>query len=415
MSRTPFVLALVVLLSAAAYGQSFSSGSTGADGALDLAAMSCTICEIQLPESGILNYTTVNVPTNKTLQFNPNLRNTPVIMLAQGSVTVAGIVNVSASGRVPGPGGFYGSGSGGGPGFGPGGGTAIGGAGIWIGPLSLVPIIGGSGGGGFCTSNVPSGGGGGAIVIASSSSITFLGGASIYANSGTGFQCGNPGSGGAIRLIANALNISGSLNACGYGHPNIVVTCGVIRLEAPQGAINFTGTASPPAVLSTINPAIVPSNMSSLQIVSIGGQTVPAYSGTRFDTVDLLLPNQLTDPISVVVQASNVPVGTQVKIIFAGAGSFTPGTLQGTLASSTATLTVSNLTRTAVTYLFVYATFDPPMTSLNHNPKGKDRVAKVRLEAKPGAKQKFVFLRKDGSEIDAKKLPQAFLQEFGMN
>lgn len=253
------------------------------------------------------------------------------------------------------------------------------------------------------------------MVIASSGSITSLSGSLIAAGSATAFQCGNPGSGGAIRLIANALNISGSLNACGYGQPNLVVTCGVIRLEAPQGAINFTGTSSPPAVLSAINPVIVPSNMSSLQIVSIGGQTVPAYSGTRFDTVDLLLPNQLTDPINVVVQASNIPVGTQVNITFGGPGAFTPGTLQGTLASSTATLTVSNLNRSAVTYLFVYATFDPPMTSLNHNPKGKDRVAKVRLEAKPGARQKFVFLRKDGSEIDAKKLPQAFLQEFGMN
>ena len=91
---------------------------------------------------------------------------------------------------------------------------------------------------------------------------------------------------------------------------------------------------------------------------------------------------------------------------------FTAGTLQGTLASSTATLTISNLDRPAVTYIFVYATFDPPMTSQNLNPKGKDQVAKARLEAAPGAKPKFVFLRKDGSEIEPKKLPPAMLAQF---
>ncbi len=99
---------LLLLLPIALSAQTFSSGSTGADGALDLAIMSCTVCEIQLPPSGILNYTAVNVPTGKYLTFRRNINNTPVIILAQGSVTISGRIIVDASGRTPGPGGFSG-------------------------------------------------------------------------------------------------------------------------------------------------------------------------------------------------------------------------------------------------------------------------------------------------------------------
>ena len=165
-----------------AYGQTFSSGSTGADGALDLTGGSQTI---QVPASGVFNYTTVNIPQGQTLSFTNNLTNTPVTMLAQGNVTIAGTINISASQPYigvsgPGPGGFYG-GNPGTPGWGPGGGAAgptsglAAGNGQWIGPLSLFPNIGGSGGGGgyyatdyffVCGSGIPGGGGGGAIITA---------------------------------------------------------------------------------------------------------------------------------------------------------------------------------------------------------------------------------------------------------
>src|SRR5258707_10454020 len=94
--------------------QGFVSGSTGADGALDLALMNCpsNICTVQLPESGVLNYTTMNVPSGKILQFGANSRNTPVIILAQGDVTIRDVLTVSAKDggfyQIPGPGGFYG-------------------------------------------------------------------------------------------------------------------------------------------------------------------------------------------------------------------------------------------------------------------------------------------------------------------
>src|SRR5258707_13152104 len=81
--------------------QAFSSGSTGADGALDLSVSSAALpcgspgyCTVTLPESGVLNYTTINIPFGKNLIFKPNLRNTPVVMLAQGAVAINGGIYV---------------------------------------------------------------------------------------------------------------------------------------------------------------------------------------------------------------------------------------------------------------------------------------------------------------------------------
>ena len=415
--RFLLIAALVCALPLFANAQ-FNSGSTGADGALDLSTMTCpnNICEVQLPESGILNYTTMNVSVNKVLSFRKNTNNTPVIILSQGIVTIAGTIDVSApySSRESGPGGFRG-GEYNTNGFGPGGGASSGYAGNWVGNLSLVPIVGGSGGGGYGTSCcLFYGGGGGGIVIASSSTITVLSGGLIKANGNVGngypnqaYPLGSSfGSGGAIRLISNSLDMSGRTEACGGG-------CGVIRLESTQRT--FTGTSNPAAVLSAINSTIISTNPPSLTIASIGGYAVPSYSGTRMDTVDLLLPNQLSDPINVVVQGRNVPVGTQVTLQFSGSNATTaPCTLSGTEANSSATCTLSNLNRAAVTYILAVATFNPPSQAANFNPKGENHVAKVRVESILGGKPKYVFLRADGTEVKAEKLLPQFLRQFGI-
>lgn len=432
--KFPILLLALCLWVAAtdAHAQSFSSGSTGADGALDLTnTPNPSTFEIQLPESGVLNYTIVNIPMGRTVVFKRNLRNTPVTLLAQGQVIIDGAIDVSATGqlaggfcgagfnpiRAPGPGGFYG-GQPNQPGLGPGGGISSGETGSWVGPLSLVPIVGGSGGAG-AVNNVFGGAGGGAIVVASSASITLSQQASIKAVGTSDFTCfgffsqlGNSGSGGAIRLVSNSINAGGVFNACNvFG-----AKCGVVRLEAPSGALAFTGSSSPAAVLSTINPVVANSAPPSLTIISIGGYTVPSYAGSRFDTVDLLLPNQLADPINIVVRGNNIPLGTQVEVRAingSGGGTFTPGTLAGAFENSTGTATASGLSRTGVTYLIATAVFDPPESAAVFNPKGPDQVAKVRVEAVPGARPKFVFLRGNGTVVNESKLSKSFLQQFG--
>ena len=188
MKRGFFIIGVMLITALSTQAQGFSSGSTGADGPLDLTSGNRTV---QLPESGVLNYTTVNIPTGRVLTFKRNSHNTPVYMLAQGNVTIAGGIDISAGTdpdipfpvKTPGPGGFYG-GDCNSPGFGPGGGTAPPSQdGTWVGPLTLVPPVGGSGGYGLQGAGCcVGGGGGGAIVIASSTTISVSG--LIYANGG---------------------------------------------------------------------------------------------------------------------------------------------------------------------------------------------------------------------------------------
>ena len=264
------------------------------------------------------------------------------------------------------------------------------------------------------------GGGGGALVIASSQTITITNSGIIRAN-GAGVECpfggAGGGAGGAIRLVANAINAAGAFEAVGSGAFNFQGFNGVIRLEAPVATMNFSGSSTPAAGLFQINSLIVSTAVPSLSIVSIGGFPVPSFSGSRFDTYDMLLPNQLTDPITVVVNATNIPVGTQVKVGFVNGSpnaTSTSATLAGTLQFSTGTASISNLDRLAVTYLLATATFDPPLSAMRFNPKGRNQVAKIRVESVPGAKPKLVFLRRDGTVVDATKIPKRFLEEVGL-
>ncbi len=272
---TTGIITLVGVLGSEPVQASFSSGSTGADGAFAPTAN----LTVQLPESGVLNYTTVNIPAGVTVKFAKNSRNTPVTILTTGDVIINGTIdfsgtngatvtdNVSADDTLPGLGGPGGSNGGfggsktspgapGGAGLGPGGGPpgtglqsgtslgmsgngggyataggVVGGnpgtGGAAYGAPGLLPLIGGSGGGGGASTSTYSGSGGGggagAILIASSGTVQLNG--SIKANGGTGgtayvASCshagaGGSGSGGAIRITANAVTGSGTLSASG--------------------------------------------------------------------------------------------------------------------------------------------------------------------------------------------------------
>ncbi|CAI4030259.1 hypothetical protein DNFV4_00687 [Nitrospira tepida] len=90
-------LLLTIFWTVPALGQTFSSGSTGALGAFNPASNTTVV----LPADGILNYTTVNIPAGVTVTFQPNSANTPVTLLAQGDVTIAGTINVSGTNAAP--------------------------------------------------------------------------------------------------------------------------------------------------------------------------------------------------------------------------------------------------------------------------------------------------------------------------
>lgn len=88
--RTTVLPALGLFL-AAGFAQAFDSGSTGADG--ELAPTVNT--EVVLPESGVLNYTSINIPAGVRVSFRANTANTPVTLRVSGDALIAGILDVS--------------------------------------------------------------------------------------------------------------------------------------------------------------------------------------------------------------------------------------------------------------------------------------------------------------------------------
>jgi hypothetical protein len=246
-----------LLVSVGLHGQDFvlQGGSDGSDGALEVAENQT----LKLPPDGIFNYTTIVIPEGATLRFERNALNTPVYLLATGDVDISGTIDLRGAtgsglaGGKGGAGGFDGgrpgftSDSAPGAGFGPGGGKgglrddrSVDGAGagafrtkptqgltavsLWsakrgetYGNALLRPLIGGSGGGGAAGSpGVGGGGGGGALLLGSSTKIVLNGG--ILASGGDSASRGdvdNAGSGGAIRLVAPAVEGSGRLHVFG--------------------------------------------------------------------------------------------------------------------------------------------------------------------------------------------------------
>jgi hypothetical protein len=84
-------IAMLAMLATQAFA--FDSGSTGADGVFAPTVNT----EVQLPESGILNYASINIPTGVTVKFKKNTANTPVYLLVSGNVTIAGKIDISGT------------------------------------------------------------------------------------------------------------------------------------------------------------------------------------------------------------------------------------------------------------------------------------------------------------------------------
>jgi hypothetical protein len=180
MQFRPMLLAVPLCLAMlVAQPPTFSSGSTGADGALTFPANSGTVyfnpANFAARTNNIYHFTTITIPVGTTVRLSGWAINGPVYWLAQGDVTIAGTLDLSGqSGHTccgsilrtpsePGAGGYSGglgrssvSGQVATAGNGPGGGAApntagnggaVGGAsGTYASSLYLTPLVGGSGG-----------------------------------------------------------------------------------------------------------------------------------------------------------------------------------------------------------------------------------------------------------------------------
>lgn len=294
--------ASVVLLglSATVAAAAFDSGSDGSYGPLTVTADTT----LDLPSDGVLHCTTITVNQGRTLRFKKNPLNTPVVLLAQGDVTIAGVIDISgannsgAVGGAGGPGGFDGGHGGfgpsapssrGGDGHGPGAGvnaegqrggaygTGSGANNRTYGNVLIVPMIGGSGASGI-NGNPGSGGGGGggAILIASNTRITVNG--DINARGGYGPYGG--GSGGAVRLVAPTGGGNGNVRADSLSNGGD----GRVRVDTTD-PLAFRNLSYQGALTRGTRMFALPATSPKLHFVSVAGQAIPvgAASGVDFE------------------------------------------------------------------------------------------------------------------------------------
>jgi hypothetical protein len=425
------LLAVFIAAVAAVSGRAwaFQSGSTGSDGAF--APASETVLE--MPEDGIFNFTTVDVPSGVVVTFQKNTGNTPVYILASGDVNIAGTISVAggAGGIIEagegGPGGYDGGMGGnvdrepGGRGLGPGGGGSgykgssstsySGGGGKYssaYGNERLVPLVGGSGGGGgmggYEGGGGGGGGGGGAIVIASSGAVNVTG--YVYAHGGKGGQgsstCGGSGSGGAIRLVASTVKGNGTLNAAGNKNCSARESRdpGWIRVEAEDLQASFS---TYPNYYFGASSSVFVLDVPELRIIEVGGIPVPADAGGRFDAPDISMPEGSSGTVSVKVEGVNVPAGTQVNLLVkeevGGKGMGYSGTLSGTDASSSATIdvTLSDNQR------YVLLAYTPTFVLQTAMYLDGEKIEKVRVAATMDRGSRAVYITESGREVPAEE------------
>lgn len=387
------------------WAQTFTSGSTGADGPFSPTGS----VTVNLPPNGVFNFTTVNIPSGVTARFARNVANTPVTLLASGNVTIAGNIDIGGSpggGNSSqtlmgnnrgggGPGGFDGGngangivstiggaglGSGGGAGGEPigsviqaggggaghvapgvGGGTgAVGGSAY--GTQTLLPLIGGSGGGGGGArfrgapeggggTGGGGGGGGGAILIASSQTLTLTGSILARGGNATANIGGSPappgggggGSGGAVRLVATTLTGTGGIavNAGLGANGGGTGADGRIRIEAFNADGAFLNFNGVQPSNAQPSSVTLPNNP-SLRIASVAGIAAPSAPTSSYSNPDIVLAAGAVNPVTVSFETSNIPLGTALTVKVAGrTGSFT------TVTSTPLTGTLQNSTASA--------------------------------------------------------------------
>jgi hypothetical protein len=199
------------------------------------------------------------------------------------------------------------------------------------------------------------------MLIASGTSATAttitLGG-SIKAKGGQGgssFSSGAPpsgagGSGGAVRLVAQTIAGTGSIDIS--GGPLIFNSqpggFGRVRIEAVSSTATFVFTGTPPpAAVSFANQPLSPTlpNQPTLTITSLGGVAAPGTLTGALATPDFVLPAG-TSTATVNFAASNIPLGTTLSVVVKGQmgsviSTATSSGLSGTVASSSASASVT--------------------------------------------------------------------------
>lgn len=416
-----FGTAALALLAAPALAQqgTFESGSTGVDGALTFAANAGVIDFDPADEArygrvldqdgdNTFHFTTISIGVGTTVRLRtthlPEGR--PVVWLASGAVSIAGILDLdgvnghnwdaSFDNAHAGAGGYTGGvgnapGTAGQSGNGPGGGEAPTAGGPWganaghailgaintqtgggsvYGNVHLRPMVGGSGGGGSLIwqgrVGAGGGGGGGALVVASSALIDLPGtvrarGGNGGARKDDGGTGGGGGSGGSIRLIAPTVQGSGVISVAG-GFANVGTQAGHGRVRVESYKTPTMPTVTPGQALARSAPSAIflAATAPLVKVVRVAGVAVAADPTGSFVVPDVAITS--AGSVTVELEARNVPAGTVLSLTFQpeNASQFTASsTPLSAGAGGVLTATASAVFQGGFTRVFVRANWTP--------------------------------------------------------
>ena len=176
---------------------------------------------------------------------------------------------------------------------------------------------------------------------------------------------------------------------------------GRIRLEAFE--ITVTGSINPPPSSGLPGPVTPPATTPTLKITAVAGVAPPANpQGSFLASPDITLSPTVTNPVTVNLAASNVPLGTNIAVTVKSEGAAPTTTsstaLSGTLASSTASANVTLPNGTSI--ISATATFATSTASLGAPLMiGEEEVKWIRVGAVYGGESTVTYITESGKEV----------------
>lgn len=141
----------------------------------------------------------------------------------------------------------------------------------------------------------------------------------------------------------------------------------------------------------------------TLRIASVAGVAAPASPSGSFTVADVVLPPNTTNPVTVNLEASNIPLGTTVTVSVKGqygAGtSATSSGLAGTEAASTASASVTvptdepSIISASASFTLIAASGNGPVFVQG------EEVERVRVTATLNGPSQVVYVTRSGREI----------------
>jgi hypothetical protein len=219
---------------------------------------------------------------------------------------------------------------------------------------------------------------------------------------------GGGGAGGAVRLIANTITGSGTIDvsAGSRGGSNFNAlggdgAAGYVRAEA-YDLSSFTPNVPTNSFTSALPNPVAVTNALSLRIASVAGVAAPTQPlGSLVGAPDIALPAATANPVTVAIEAAGIPVGTTVQVtLIPNSGARTTAQsspLAGTQTASTATASV-NLPA-GMSVLTATTTVDFSQAGMPPLFRDGERVLRAEIAAVFGGTSEVTYITETGRRI----------------